>query len=101
MNKKNEALKMVIKEFENVANEYFLINMRPPAGIVKAIQACKEALEQPSSQGLSDDEIDNLFNRWALSECTFLEMYNAIEQELKTKNGFSDVKEKNKENKID
>ena len=58
---KDEALKMAIEALQN--NQVYDCEGKPMLAIEeaneKAIQACKEALEQPapSWQGLSDDEI--------------------------------------------
>ena len=45
-------------------------------------------------QGLTDDEVDNIYP-CAEGVHDFRDIVRAIEQELKTKNGFSDIKEKN------
>jgi hypothetical protein len=64
------------------------------------IQTC-EILPTPLWQGnkefvgLSDDEIAVIIGNGAFYELGDLEFARAIEQELKTKNGFSALKEKN------
>jgi len=86
------------------------------------IQACKEALEQPAQepveylgalatmdgsvnlyykksswQELSGDDMHKIIVKYVSVDCTCdpYEFARAIEQELKTKNGFSALKEKN------
>jgi hypothetical protein len=49
----------------------------------------------PSWQRLSDDEIAKIIGKGAFYEWNDVEFARAIEQELKTKNGFSALKEKN------
>ena len=69
---KDEALKMAIEAMTSPNNLSFLM----------AITACKEALEQPSWQGLSDDE--RYLNEGRSPE--EIEYARAIEQALKEKN---------------
>ena len=114
MDTKDEALKMAISQFERIDKEY---------DCTEIIDICKEALEQPAQeivhkvfdidnfhssvldrikftspqqwQGLSDDEIAKIIGKGAFYEWNDVEFARAIEQELKTKNGFSALKEKN------
>ena len=81
---KDTSLKRAIKEMTDAIphldihfDDYF-----------EAIQACKEALEQPSWQGLSDDEIWNIANFLGKNkEWDYPVMFaKTIEQALKEKN---------------
>lgn len=103
MTKQTEALKMAHKSFMQL-NERHPRKDNGNGYFDEEIQACKEALEQPSWQGnkefveLSNDRIreigDNcLENNNGLFN--WIDFGRAIEQELKTKNGFSALKEKN------
>jgi hypothetical protein len=85
---KDEALKMAIDWMDKWHDkEVIVMNVGQRwVDFSMPIQACKEALEQPAWQGLTDDEVDAFFDSWALSECTFLDMYTDIEQALKEKN---------------
>ena len=90
---KDEALNMAIEALETaeIQSEYDgLSNL-----IFKAIQACKEALEQPSWQKLSDDEIKFLCDVVIETQSNDVIEYEwhemqkiarAIEQALKEKN---------------
>jgi hypothetical protein len=92
------ALKMAIEAMEyNI--EWYNIGDKGIDKSEEAINACKEALasnsealKQPAWQGLTDDEIEKIIEN---HDGIFWYVVCAIEQELKTKNGFSDVKEKN------
>jgi hypothetical protein len=78
MKNTRKALEMAIETLETaeIQSEYDgLSNI-----IFKAIQACKEALEQPAWQGLTEDEI------LAIPVGSRLSTARAIEQELKEKN---------------
>jgi actin-like ATPase involved in cell morphogenesis len=83
---KDTALKMAIERLEIVqlgfGNTQHIIN------------ACKEALEQPSWQELTGDEITRLYVTLR-NGSDHKDFARAIEQELKTKNGFSGLKDKN------
>jgi hypothetical protein len=75
---KDEALKMAIEVMNNYNDGW------TPDEMVGAIKACKEALEQPAWQGLTDDEIGQIIvNSKSLLAIDF---YRAIEQTLKEKN---------------
>ena len=71
---KDEALKMAIEVMNNYNDGW------TPDEMVGAIKACKEALEQPAWQGLTEDEI------LAIPVGSRLSTARAIEQELKEKN---------------
>jgi hypothetical protein len=122
MTKQTKALKMAHKSFMQL-NERHPRRDNGEGYFDKEIQACKEALEQPAQeivhkvfdidnfhssvldrikftspqqwQGLNDDEIAVIIGNGAFYELGDLEFARAIEQELKTKNGFSALKEKN------
>ena len=75
---KDEALKMAIKVMNNYNDGW------TPDEMVSAIKACKETLEQPAWQGLTDNEIGQIIvNSKSLLAIDF---YRAIEQALKEKN---------------
>ena len=80
---KNKALKMAIE-----AIEYTNWSERT-AKMETALETCKEALEQPSWKGLSDDELDEIVDRLNVSlilHCSIADFVNAIEAKLKEKN---------------
>jgi len=89
-------------------NRYKLVtNRNAQQNILNLINACKEALKEPAWQGLTDDELSHLkylhvdyelFDEGEYgTECNVYvdDFAKAIEQELKTKNGFSGLKDKN------
>jgi hypothetical protein len=51
-----------------------------------------EALEQPAWQGLTSNELEDIKDN---SKEGWYQLVRNVEQELKTKNGFSDIKENN------
>ena len=101
---KDEALKMAIEVMENYNDGW------TPDEMISAINACKEALEQPTVaelndtylrdtyveglnqptwQGLTDDEINELHHKWIMNnnnKDTQYDFARAIEQALKEKN---------------
>ena len=80
MTKQSKALQMAINALTNCSK------------FEEAIQACKDALELPSWQGLSDDELDALNGSPMVLEHSGLYKFaRAIEQALKEKNNGSDV----------
>jgi hypothetical protein len=83
---KDEALKMAIESLETaeVQSEYDGLSDM----IFKAINACKEALEQPAWQGLTDKEDNAIIKKiWIWGNDFPYEKYRiAIEQALKDKN---------------
>jgi translation initiation factor 2 alpha subunit (eIF-2alpha) len=91
MNKQTqEALKMAIEALEHASERSIIIN-----AYEEVINACKEALEQPAWQGLTDDEIDdiikNVFSKSTIElngvkTCSVRDGVRAIEQALKDKN---------------
>ena len=83
MNKKDEALKMVINLLDNEVDD-----PRCSDSIDKTIQVCKKALEEKKFIGLSFDEVDEIIDKvtkegWLPYDKVF---YVAIEQKLKEKN---------------
>jgi hypothetical protein len=88
---KDTALKMAIYVIEAFgrgcdSNDYFM-------DISEAINACKEALEQPAWQRLTDDEINEIVRNvsddmypWK-GNILIGKIIRAIEQALKEKNG--------------
>jgi len=87
MTTKNEALKMAIDWFEIAEMDITEFAYKQASPI---IQACKEALEQPTWQSLTNDEI------LAIDDVTLGDYYvesmannfaRAIEKALKEKNG--------------
>jgi hypothetical protein len=105
-NQTQEALKMAI-EVMTKADNYFEklcsllitfgvspseLNMQKDTFLIKPINACKEALEQPAWQELTDDEVKKVYdNSLIVHSDTHYEFNNfkfarAIEQALKDKN---------------
>ena len=92
---KDEALRMAIE----VLNSVIHWGDATTVDIDKTVQACKDALEQPAWQGLSDDEISHLkylhvdyelFDEGEYgTDCNVYvdDFARAIEQALKEKNG--------------
>ena len=103
---KDEALKMAIEALDTLMMEKDSIYQQ-------ALQACKEALEQPAQepvkqkvkvlyeknriqtceilpapswQGLSEEEIDKLYADWERGSWDYINFADAIEQALKEKN---------------
>ena len=93
MNKQTEALKMAIEFLNDIGEQTYAIHGWQKIEKLNAtIQACKEALEQPSWQGLSDDEINDIVNKirddmypWK-DGMLVGKVARAIEQALKEKN---------------
>ena len=96
---KDEALKMAIEAMNSAYSSHGKILTSNPAQdawlyhgcdakLFKALQACKEALEQsaPSWQGLSEEEIDKLYADWERGSWDYINFADAIEQALKEKN---------------
>jgi hypothetical protein len=85
---KDEALKMAIKVIENLNYDAFGYFPDECAND-EAIKACKEALEQPAWQGLTDDEILDMYFQANISPQPardVIDFIRAIEQALKEKN---------------
>ena len=77
---KDEALKVAIEAFVRWEDTY-------KSDCTEVINACKEALEQPAWQGLTDDEIDNLlFDDFGIDIDEWFKYARAIEANLKEKN---------------
>ena len=78
---------MVTKQTEALKMAYDWLNEYAPPEVV---QACKEALEQPSWQRLSDEEIESVWIKvvkYGISSVDFTTRYaRAIEQASKEKN---------------
>jgi hypothetical protein len=87
---KDEALKMAVEQLWSCS---MLMNLDHSdylyEDVIKAHDACKEALEQPSWQGLSNDMVRAIGekceekNRGILN---WIDFYNGIENMLKDKN---------------
>ena len=78
---KDEALKMAIEALEDFSTQY--------ARLEPIINACKAALEQPAWQGLTDDEIIDMYFQANISPQpheSIIGFIRAIEQALKEKN---------------
>jgi hypothetical protein len=85
---KDEALQMAIKEIEGWIDHAYGHSPEECADN-KTIMACKEALEQPAWQGLTDDEIeaiDDVTLGDYYSKKDAMEFARAIEAKLKDKN---------------
>tara|TARA_R110000868_G_scaffold68975_3_gene203640 strand:- start:820 stop:1086 length:267 start_codon:yes stop_codon:yes gene_type:complete len=87
MSKKDEALKKCLRVLNPIANE----NVYETQWIDSAIHAAYEALEEKEWQGLSDEEVNNIFVEYAdlggdvsLDKC--LIAYRKAEQKLKENN---------------
>ena len=81
---KDEALKMAIEVMYRNSPKIGLTQE-----IEEAINACKEALEQPAWQGLTDDEIIDMYFQANISPQPakdVIDFIRAIEQSLKDKN---------------
>jgi hypothetical protein len=85
---KDEALKMAI-ETNNWLKSELWVDMLAGEELDKVTNACKEALEQPAWQGLTDDEIIDMYFQANISPQPAEDVINfirAIEQALKEKN---------------
>ena len=110
MTKKDKALMMAIEFMETLTIDVGIKTWNEKSK-KEAIQACKEALEQPAQepvawgnptynyavhhkvesswQGLSGDELDEIVDRLNVSlilHCSIADFVNAIEAKLKEKN---------------
>ena len=89
---KDEALKMAIEALAKCKEAYLAGPNWQKVGydiLDKSQQACKEALEQPSWQGLSDDEINTIYANTepdSKLDTYYMVLSRAIEQALKEKN---------------
>jgi hypothetical protein len=87
---KDKALKMAIEWMDKWHDkEVIVMNVGQRwVDFSMPINACKEALEQPAWQGLTDDEINELVmdTNADIYGCSIDEFVSAIEQALKQKN---------------
>ena len=81
---KDEAIHKALKVLNCLNND----RVYETAWIKGAINACEEALEQPSWQGLSDDEINTIYANTepdSKLDTYYMVLSRAIEQALKEK----------------
>lgn len=87
---KEKALNMAIEALQNISESLTEKQVWFSSDVFEAINACKEALEQPAWQGLTDDEIDSAWSgitKYGISGVDFTVRFaRAIEQALKEKN---------------
>jgi hypothetical protein len=87
---KDEALKMAIEALED--NQHYIAENERHTYVMlynEIIDKCKEALEQPAWQGLTDDEIIDMYFQANISPQPakdVIDFIRAIEQSLKDKN---------------
>jgi hypothetical protein len=74
-NVKDEALKMAMYELE-------IVGLKDG----DTYNACKEALEQPAWQGLTDEELNELADFWDLSDINIEPFIEKVERKVKEKN---------------
>lgn len=74
-NVKDEALKMAMYELE-------IVGLKDG----DTYNVCKEALEQPAWQGLTDEEINELADFWDLSDINIEPFIEKVERKVKEKN---------------
>jgi hypothetical protein len=79
---KDEALEMAIEALNDSLTRFSTFNEMQH----DAIQACIEALEQPSWQGLSEYDILSIDGLECVNENHLINFASAIEQALKDKN---------------